>query len=80
MNGIAGVKESAVIGLKAESGERVHAAIVLEPAARAEQVIAQANGALEEHQKVRSYTVWSEPQLPRTEGTRNCGGARFAAD
>ncbi|WP_321474035.1 AMP-binding protein [uncultured Paludibaculum sp.] len=70
LNGIAGVSESAVIGLKADGGERVHAAIVLQPTARAEQVIAQVNAILEEHQKVRSYTVWSEPELPRTEGTR----------
>lgn len=70
LNGITGVKESAVIGLKAEGGERVHAAIVLESSARAEQVVAHANSVLEEHQKVRSYTVWSEPELPRTEGTR----------
>lgn len=70
LNGLAGVKESAVIGLKADGGERVHAALVLEVGVRAEPVVAQANAALEEHQKIRGYTVWSDAALPRTEGTR----------
>ena len=29
-----------------------------------------ANATLEDHQKIRGYTCWSEPELPRTEGTR----------
>jgi len=70
LNAIAGVKESAAIGLKMEGGERVHAVLVLEPGTVAEEVIRQSNAALEEHQKVRGYTLWTEPELPRTEGTR----------
>lgn len=64
-----GVKDAAVIGLPAVGGERVHAVLLLEPATDPELVLATANAALEDHQKVRGYTRWSEAELPRTEGT-----------
>jgi long-chain acyl-CoA synthetase len=70
LNAIRGVSESAVVGLRSEAGERVHAALVLSAGASAEDVIHQANAALEEHQKIRGYTLWTDPYLPRTEGTR----------
>ncbi len=70
LNAIAGVKESAVVGMKSDGGERVHAALALEDGVEAEEVLRQANARLEEHQKVRGYTVWPEAELPRTEGTR----------
>jgi long-chain acyl-CoA synthetase len=69
VNAIPGVRESAVVGIKADGGEHVHAALVMDDAELAEDVVRQANAALEEHQKIRSYTVWPEPELPRTEGT-----------
>jgi long-chain acyl-CoA synthetase len=59
-----GVRESAVVG-----PDRVHAVLVLEPGADAEAVIGKANSALEEHQKIRSFSVWPGTALPRTEGT-----------
>jgi len=65
-----GVKDAAVIGLPFEGGERVHAVLVMEPAADPEQAVSAANATLEDHQKVRGYTRWTEPELPRTEGTR----------
>ncbi len=70
LNGIRGVKESAAVGLKAEGGEQVQAVLVLDEGMRAEEVIRQANQLLEEHQKVRGFTTWAEPELPRTEGTK----------
>lgn len=70
LNGIAGVKESAVVGLDSGAGERVHAALVLDDGIDAQGVIREANAALEDHQKVRAYTVWPDKSLPRTEGTR----------
>ena len=70
LNGIAGVRESAAVGLPGPGGESVHAALVLEEGAHPEAVIAAANARLEEHQRVRGYTVWPEAGLPRTEGTR----------
>jgi len=70
INGLDGVKESAVVGMKSEAGELVHAALVLETGAGPETVVRAANTKLEEHQKIRGYTVWPDEELPRTEGTR----------
>jgi len=70
LNALGTVTESAVVGVKTEAGETVHAALVLAPGASAESVMTAANAILEDHQKIRGYTVWSEPELPRTEGTR----------
>jgi long-chain acyl-CoA synthetase len=64
-----GVKDAAVVGLPAEGGERVHAVLLLDPGADPESAVAAANATLEDHQKVRGYTRWTEPELPRTEGT-----------
>ena len=59
-----GVRESAVVGR-----DRVHAVLVLESGASAEEVVRGANAVLEEHQKVRDVSVWPGDALPRTEGT-----------
>jgi long-chain acyl-CoA synthetase len=59
-----GVRESAVVGT-----DRVHAVLVLEPGADADQVVRNANVLLEEHQKIRSFSIWPGDTLPRTEGT-----------
>jgi long-chain acyl-CoA synthetase len=59
-----GVRESAVVG-----SDRVHAVLVLEPGADADQVVRIANAGLEEHQKIRNFSVWPDNALPRTEGT-----------
>lgn len=70
LNALDGVAESAVVGMKMDGGERVHAALVLEQGADAEDVLRQANARLEDHQRIRGFTVWPAPELPRTEGTR----------
>ncbi len=70
LNEIEGVKDSAAIAMKSEAGELVHAVMVLEDAGAAEAIVRAANAKLEEHQKIRGYTVWTEEELPRTEGTR----------
>jgi long-chain acyl-CoA synthetase len=67
---IAGVRESAVVGVARDGEERVHAVLALEPGASQDDVVRQANARLEEHQKIRSASVWRENGLPRTEGTR----------
>lgn len=69
LNSVAGVTDSAVIGLHTAAGEQVHAALVLQPGIDVESVLSQANAQLEEHQKVRGYTLWPDLELPRTEGT-----------
>jgi long-chain acyl-CoA synthetase len=70
LHAVEGVTECAVVGLSSEGGERVHAVLVLAEGVRAEDVVRAANSSLEEHQRVRTFTVWPERELPRTEGTR----------
>jgi long-chain acyl-CoA synthetase len=79
LNAIAGVKESAAVGLDSGSGERVHAALILDGAADPEEVIRRANAELEDHQKIRGYTIWAGDFLPRTEGTRKLKRAAIRA-
>lgn len=70
IDALPGVKESAVVPRVANGGERVHAVLVLEPGADPEAIIAAANQSLQEHQRVRSYSIWPAGELPRTEGTK----------
>jgi long-chain acyl-CoA synthetase len=59
-----------VIGATQDGRERVHAVLVLAHGTDPEQVVRTANSELEDHQRVRSYSVWPSAELPRTEGTR----------
>lgn len=61
---IPGVRDCAVVGR-----ERVHAVLVIEDGADKDEIIRRANAELEEHQKVRSASIWTAGELPRTEGT-----------
>ncbi|HUF24601.1 MAG TPA: AMP-binding protein [Vicinamibacterales bacterium] len=70
VNAQRGVRDSAVVGLTAGGEERVHAVLVLESGADAEAIVRGANAALEEPQRVWSWSVWPGDALPRTEGTR----------
>ena len=65
LNSQAGVIESAVVG-----PDRVHAVLRLDPGVDAETVIRSANTQLADHQRIRSFSVWNEGPLPRTEGTK----------
>ena len=71
INSHRGVTESAVVGTRAtESSERVHAVLVLDPGIDPETVIRQANTQLADHQRIRSFSLWTDGLLPRTEGTK----------
>jgi len=70
LNELPGVRESAAVGTAQGGGERVHAVLVLEPGAQAEEVVRAANQKLEDHQRIAGFTVWEQDSLPRTEGTR----------
>jgi len=70
LNAVAGVRESAVVGVPIGSEERAHAVLVVDPGTDVDAVVRQANAALDDHQRVRRALVWPEPELPRTEGTR----------
>jgi long-chain acyl-CoA synthetase len=59
-----GVRDSAVIGT-----DRVHAALILEPGANADEAVRRANSELADYQRIRSVAIWQYPEFPRTEGT-----------
>jgi long-chain acyl-CoA synthetase len=65
LNSQAGVIESAVVG-----PDRVHAVLRLDPGVDPETVIRNANAQLADHQRIRSFSVWKDGPLPRTEGTK----------
>ena len=60
------VTEAAVVGLPTGPSVEVHAVLVLDDPADAEEAVGWANDRLAEHQKVRGHTVWPEDDLPRT--------------
>jgi long-chain acyl-CoA synthetase len=70
LNAQEGIRESAVVGVIDGAGERVHAVLVLEPNVDPNAVIRRANSQLQDHQRVRTSSVWPGADLPRTEGTR----------
>jgi long-chain acyl-CoA synthetase len=75
LNAQKGVIESAVVGTRAAEGtesseERVHAVLVLDPGIEAETVVRTANSQLADHQRIRSFSVWTDGPLPRTDGTK----------
>ena len=70
LNATPGVRDSAVVGRVEGGQERVHAVLVLDSGASPESIVAAANRSLQDHQRIRSFSVWTEGDLPRTEGTR----------
>jgi long-chain acyl-CoA synthetase len=74
LNGIPGVRESAVVGAPVPGGsgstERVQAVIVADPGVDLDEVVRRANSQLQDHQKIRAAVPWTTGDLPRTEGTR----------
>ena len=67
LNRIAGVKESCVIGVERGGGEEVHAVLILDGSGTApEDIIGQANGSLDALHRITGYTLWKEPEFPKT--------------
>jgi len=69
-----GVRESAVIGT-----DKVHAVLVLENGANADNIVREANAMLEDHQKIRTVSIWPGADLPRTRTTRKLRRAEIAS-
>ncbi len=67
---VGGIREAAVVGATIGGNEQVHAVLILDSGADPDSVVRRANQRLEDHQMIRSYGVWPESELPRTEGTR----------
>jgi long-chain acyl-CoA synthetase len=70
LDAMPGVRESAVVGVKDRSGERVHAVFVGDPGVDLDEIVRAANAKLADHQRVRTASAWPGEHLPRTEGTR----------
>jgi long-chain acyl-CoA synthetase len=70
LDALPGVRESAVVGVTEGAQERVHAVLRLDPGTDPEAVVRAANTTLDDHQRVRTVSVWTDGDLPRTEGTR----------
>ena len=70
LNALPGVRDSAVVASVSGGQERVHAVLVLEPDKAPDAIVASANQSLQDHQRVRRFSVWTEGELPRTEGTK----------
>ena len=66
----AGVRDAAVIAGGVAGREHVHAVLLLDPQAYPATVVRDANARLEEHQRIRDFSVWPGPSLPRTDGTQ----------
>lgn len=87
---IDGVRDVGVVAGGTAGGEHVHAVLLLAPGTGPEAVVRRANATLEDHQRIRAFSVWPGPALPRTDGTRKlkrgelrrwvAGGERTAAD
>jgi long-chain acyl-CoA synthetase len=73
LNRIPGVRDSAVIGK-----DSVHAVLVLETGANADEIVRAANKRLEPHQRIRSVSIWTDGDLPRTATTRKLRHAEIA--
>ena len=74
LNLLPGVRESAVIGQ-----DRVHAVLVLNSGADVDAIVRQANAKLEDHQKIRSISIWTGTELPRTKTTSKLRRAEIAS-
>jgi long-chain acyl-CoA synthetase len=70
LNAQPGVRESAVVASIAGGQERVHAVLALDANVNPETIIRDANQTLQDHQRIRSFSLWSADGLPRTEGTK----------
>ncbi len=67
---VAGVRDAGVVAGGAAGREHVHAVLLLAAGADPATAVREANARLEEHQRIRAFSVWPGPALPRTDGTR----------
>ncbi|BBA35128.1 acyltransferase [Methylocaldum marinum] len=65
LNRIPAVSDSAVVGLPKNGRTVIHAALLCEPDQTA-GVVAEANRHLAPHQQITSWSVWPEPDFPRS--------------
>lgn len=61
-----GVKTATVVESDSDRGPEPYAVLVLHPEADAAQEVAGANRELSDFQQIRRWSIWPEPDLPRT--------------
>src|SRR5579885_1300228 len=67
LNSTAGVKEAVVIGLTDhDQGQTVHAILLTDTPDKAKAIVQQANKQLAAHQQIKCFTIWRQPDFPRT--------------
>jgi long-chain acyl-CoA synthetase len=66
LNRNSAVIDSAVVGLEIEGRTIVHAVLLCEPASAAEAAIVRANKKLTSYQQILSWSIWPEPDFPRS--------------
>ena len=67
LNNCAGVKESCVIGVDRGGGEEAHAVLLLDGSGRIPaEIVAEANRSLDTLQQITGFTIWNEPEFPKT--------------
>ena len=65
LNRIEGVRDSAVVGVQREGRISIHA-VLLSDRAEGDAIVAQANERLASHQQIMSWSLWPEPDFPRS--------------
>jgi long-chain acyl-CoA synthetase len=61
------VRDAVVVGLtRGEADVDVHAVLLLEDGANAAEIVRSTNRRLAAHQHIQGFTVWPEPDFPRT--------------
>lgn len=60
------VRESCVVPLAGPRGETVHAVLLTAHGDQASAIVADANAQLEDHERITSFSAWSQPDFPRT--------------
>jgi long-chain acyl-CoA synthetase len=66
LNGEPGVVESAVVARNSDGRNAVHAVLVLRAGVNAGQVVRLANKKLESFQRIQSFSIWPQSELPKT--------------
>jgi len=66
VNAMPGVEDSVVIGLEREGHAEVHAVLLLRNGAKPAAIVSGANQRLQPQQRIASWTVWPEPDFPRS--------------
>lgn len=66
LNAHALVRESCVVSLAGPTGESVFAVLLTEDGDKAAAIVSSANRELEDHQQITGFSVWDQPDFPRT--------------